>query len=136
LLAALATKKSKSSVAHDSLKVTTQTPLTALPSDDDTIQNKENEKGESDCIFNDDYKGLTFDWLAEVGKRDFVWRKDLHQALIAAGHDTIYVSKGGCEHFVFLVELRLGEDHHTIADSTFWISTALSLASEFGLEHY
>jgi hypothetical protein len=116
---------------------TTETTLKADKQiEEDTTQKSKNEEEESDCVFNSDYKGLTTDWLTKVGKTNFVWRTDLDQASIAMGQDTIYVSKGGCEQMGLLVELRLNNDGHTIADSTFWLSKALTLATEFGLTHY
>lgn len=90
----------------------------------------------NDCVFNSDYKGLTTEWLTKIGKNDFNWRADLNQAFIPLEQDTIYLAKGGCEHFGVVLELRLGDDNHTITDSAFWMNKALSLATEFGLEHY
>jgi hypothetical protein len=98
----------------------------------DTVQNQEDD----DCVFNDDYKGLTTKWLAEVGKTDFVWREDLEQAVIAMGMDTIFVLQGGCSHFGFLVELRLSDDRHTLSDTAFWLTKAQGLAKDFDFEHY
>lgn len=120
----------------DTISTTTEIPLTANREiEQDTLKKEENEE-ESGCVFNNDYKGLTTDWLTKVGKTNFEWRADLDQASIAIGQDTIYVSKGGCDHLGLLVELRLHDDNHTIADSTFWLNKALTLATEFGLTHY
>ena len=91
---------------------------------------------EFDCVFNNDYKGLTTDWLAELNIKDFIWRSDLEQALIAKKQDTLFVSQGGCVHFGFLVELKLTNDKHAIGDSIFWINKALELAKEFKMDHY
>jgi hypothetical protein len=91
---------------------------------------------ENDCTFNNDYKGLTTEWLKELGKADFVWNAKSNQAVIYSGQDTISVSKGGCVHFGILVELRLANDLHTINDTEYWVKKALFLATEFDLKHY
>ena len=48
---------------------------------------------ENDCTFNNDYKGLTTEWLAELGKTDFVWNAKSNQAEIHSGKDTLVVSE-------------------------------------------
>ncbi|MEZ4945658.1 MAG: hypothetical protein R2804_09030 [Cyclobacteriaceae bacterium] len=100
-------------------------------------QNEETlDTSESDCVFNNDYEGLTTDWLAELNIKDFIWRVDLEQALIPKKLDTVFVSQGGCVHFGFLVELKMMNDEHAIGDSSFWVNKAYELAKEFKLEHY
>jgi hypothetical protein len=47
---------------------------------------------EGDCVFNDDYKGLTSDWLAELKIKNFIWRDDLKQALVSKGQDTVFMA--------------------------------------------
>jgi len=94
------------------------------------------EEVENDCPFNNDYKGLTTEWLVKLGKTDFVWNEKSNQAEIYSGQDTIFVSKGGCVHFGILIELRLGNDKHTINDSEYWLKKALVLATEFEFNHY
>jgi len=71
-------------------------------------------QSENDCTFNNDYKGLTTDWLSELGKTNFIWNAKTNQAEIQSGQDTIVISKGGCIHFNTLVELRLGNNTHTL----------------------
>ena len=91
---------------------------------------------ENDCTFNNDYKGLTTDWLYELGKTDFIWNAKTNQAEIQNGQDTIVVSKGGCAHFNTLVELRLGNNTHTLKETEYWLKKALYLATEFDLKYY
>lgn len=95
-----------------------------------------NPDSEDDCVFNNDYKGLTSDWLTELKIKDFIWRDDLKQALILKGQDTVFVSKGGCTHSGLSVEWKLMNDNHSISDSTFWITKALDLAIEYQMDHY
>jgi hypothetical protein len=91
---------------------------------------------EDNCVFNEDYKGLTTEWLKELGIEDFIWRDDLEQALIPKEQDTVFVSQGGCTHFSFLVEIKLTDDQHLLNDSSFFVQEALTLAREFKMEHY
>ena len=93
-------------------------------------------QSENDCTFNNDYKGLTTDWLSELGKTNFIWNAKTNQAEIQSGQDTIVISKGGCIHFNTLVELRLGNNTHTLKDTEYWLKKALYLATEFDLKHY
>lgn len=114
----------------DSLKVSTdnslrdQMPYDSLPIDD------------NECVFNNDFKGLTTEWLNELEITDFVWREDLHGALIPKGQDSIFISQGGCAHFGTLVELRIRSKTPDISDSTFWMSKALELADNYKLNDY
>jgi len=129
ILSSCSSKKDKTAVTIDATKL----PGQGTP---EQVKDSNRSEPETDCVFNDDYKGLTTEWLAKIGKTNYSWSKDLNQASIAIGSDTIYLSKGGCAHFGVLVELRLGKDEHTINDSSFWLDKALQLASEFELTHY
>ncbi len=91
---------------------------------------------EIECVFNNDYEGLTTEWLTELGKTDFVWNEKSNQAEIHSGQNTVLVSKGGCVHFGISVELIINNDSHTIEDSEYWLNKALTLAKEFNFKHY
>lgn len=91
---------------------------------------------EENCVFNEDYKGLTTEWLKELGIEDFIWKDDLKQALIPKGRDTVFISQGGCTHFGYLVEIKLTDDQHFLNDSSFFVQKALALAREFKMDHY
>ncbi|MBX2900059.1 MAG: hypothetical protein KF775_10425 [Cyclobacteriaceae bacterium] len=115
----------------------TKTNELAIDSTNDTLLNKQPVKDlESDCVFNNDYKGLTADWLSELSITHFEWDDNLKQAQIARGQDTVFVSKGGCTHMNFLVGIQLAQDTHLLSDSTFFVSKALELATEFKLEQF
>jgi hypothetical protein len=109
---------------------------TAIAHHETQVPNGETTDSENDCIFNNDYKGLTTKWLNELEITDFIWRADLEQALIPKGQDTVFLSKGGCHHFGISVEMKFATDNHALADSTFWINSALEIANEYKLEHY
>ncbi len=94
------------------------------------------EEVENDCVFDNNYKSLTTEWLVDLGKTEFVWNEDTNQAEIYSKKDTVFISKGGCTHFNVVVELRLSNDSHTISDSEYWLNKALTLATEFDLKHY
>jgi hypothetical protein len=89
-----------------------------------------------DCVFNNDYKELTIEWLNELKIKDYIWRDDLKQALVPKGQDTVFVSKGGCNHLGLLVELKLTNDNHTLTDSTYWIEKSLNISIEYQMDHY
>lgn len=119
------THQNKSIETLDTLKTTTE-PTSGT--------NAETE--EEDCVFNNDYKGLTSEWLKELKIKDFIWRDDQKQALVPSGQDTVFFSKGGCTHSVLLVELKLTNDHHALTDSTYWVEKALALSALYHMNHY
>lgn len=88
------------------------------------------------CAFNNDFKGLTTAWLKELRISDFIWREDLHGALIPHGLDTVFISQGGCNHFGISVDLWMRTPAPDITDSTFWISKALELADKYQMTDY
>lgn len=103
------------------------------------VQDKDstaNSDLDEDCVFNNDYQGLTTSWLTELEIKDFIWRDDLKQALIPKGQDTVFISKGGCDHAGLLVELKLTNDNHPITDSTYWVKRALDISVEYQMDHY
>jgi hypothetical protein len=100
------------------------------------ISDSTSDNVEEDCVFNNDYKGLTKDWLTQLKIRDFIWRDDLKQALIPKGQDTVFISKGGCTHLGLLVELKLTNDNHPLTDSVYWVNKALGIAFEYQMDHY
>ncbi|MEC7752465.1 MAG: hypothetical protein VYB44_00425 [Bacteroidota bacterium] len=90
----------------------------------------------SDCIFNDDYKSLTSEWLEDLSISDYIWKDELNGALIPNEKDTIFISKGGCNHFGYLVELRMYNDNLSLADSSTIISRASEIANRYRMDHY
>ena len=125
------TQQNKSTETTDTLNRTAEPTagrdITVNPTTD-----TENE----DCVFNNDYKGLTTDWLKELKIEAFIWRDDLKQALVPKGQDTVFLQQGGCTHSGFVVELKLTDDQHAIADSAYWITKALELSGEYQMDHY
>jgi hypothetical protein len=91
---------------------------------------------DEDCVFDNNFKGLTTKWLSELKITDFIWREDLHGALIPQGQDTVFVSQGGCGHFGISVEIWMRTSTPDITDSTFWISKALELADKYQMNDY
>lgn len=102
----------------------------------DSVDNTTSDSDEEDCVFNNDYKGLTTDWLTELKIKEFTWRDDLKRAIVAKGQDTIFFSKGGCTHSGLSIELKLTNDNHAITDSTYWIKKAFDLSIEYHMDHY
>jgi hypothetical protein len=102
----------------------------------DTTVNPTTNIEEEDCVFNNDYKGLTTDWLKELKIETIIWRDDLKQALVPKGQDTVFLQQGGCTHSGFVVEWKLTHDQHFITDSAYWITKALELSAEYQMDHY
>jgi hypothetical protein len=120
----------KSSKSIDSNKIDS----TPAKTESDSTMNKTEE--ESECVFNNDYKGLTTEWLKELGKPTFIWIEKLKSAAIPFKLDTIFISKGGCSHFGISVVLQIHNDVHALDDSIFWANRSLQLAKEFKMEFY
>lgn len=123
-------RQNKSSDTTDTIKLNTQAAKK------DTTVNSNSRTEENDCVFNNDYKGLTTSWLAELKITNFIWRSDLDQALIPRGQDTIFISQGGCVHFGIVAEIKLTNDTHSLNDSIFFVKRALQLATEFKMDQY
>jgi hypothetical protein len=102
----------------------------------DSTVNTETKSEEEDCVFNNDYKRLTSEWLAELRIKNFIWKDNIKAALVPKGQDTVFVSRGGCSHSGLSVELKLENDNHLITDSSYWIKKALDLAIEYQMKHY
>lgn len=90
----------------------------------------------SDCIFDNDYKGLTSEWLEELSISNYIWKDELNGALIPSEKDTIFISKGGCDHFDYLVEIRMYDNNHSSTDSLTIISKASEIANRYRMDHY
>ncbi len=128
LIGCSANKKTEEST--DSLGVISQNS-TRIPETHDASDIDDN-----DCVFNNDFKGLTTEWLSELNIVDFIWREDLHGALIPKGQDTTFLSRGGCHHFGTSVELWIRTKVPDISDSIFWVSKALELTDNYKLDDY
>jgi hypothetical protein len=130
----------KNTETADTLRTTekadTIIPTETAKEEKDIATNTSSDSDEEDCIFNNDYKGLTTNWLAELNIKDFIWRNDLKKALVSIGQDTVFFSKGGCTHSGLLVELKLTDDIHPITDSTYWINKVLELSMDYKMNHY
>jgi hypothetical protein len=127
------TAQEKGSQTADTLAA--RTPIRATDSVD-SIETPSNSGSDDDCVFNNDYKGLTTDWLKELKITEFIWRDDLKQALVQKGQDTVFLQQGGCTHSGFVVELKLTDDQHAITDSAYWITKSLELSREYQMDHY
>lgn len=90
---------------------------------------------DEDCVFNDDIKGVTLDWIDEIKASGFVWNPEKNMAIKLIGDDSIKLWKGGCNHFYIHTEWS-GPDTHNTTDSSYWISKALTIAEEYQLKDY
>lgn len=100
----------------------------------DTVLKTESET-ESDCVFDDDYKKITKEWLNEIGFKKYVWDEQNKQAILKYNNDTLIVRKGGCNHFVNSVQIRTNILPNKILDSIL-IKKITEIACKFKFENY
>ncbi len=72
----------------------------------------------SDCIFDDDYKKITAEWLGEVGVKKYTWDSKSNKATFLYNGDTLTAYKGGCNHFISSVEINTDLGKNQTLDST------------------
>jgi len=84
------TAQEKSNQTADTLAASTTIRAKDSADSIETTSTSEKES-DDDCVFNNDYKGLTTDWLKELKITEFVWRDDLKQALVPKGQDTVFL---------------------------------------------
>lgn len=103
----------------------------------DTIETEKENKLEnnSDCVFDDNYKKLTEDWLSEVGIKTYIWNSKINKATVIYEGDTLTLYKGGCNHFVSSVEIKTDIDPNKISDSTL-LRKINNVACKFKFENY
>ncbi len=88
------------------------------------------------CVFNNNYKQLTTEWLHKLGKTNFEWNTKKKQAILKWNDDIVFVSVGGCTHFTTSVLLQLQNDTHKLNDTAYWVKKAINLSKELRLNHY
>ncbi len=72
----------------------------------------------SDCIFEDDYKKVTEEWLNELEIEKYVWDSKTNKATVIYNGDTLTLYKGGCNHFISSVEIKTDIYQNKTLDST------------------
>lgn len=90
--------------------------------------------GQEDCIFNNDIKGLTEEWIAKSGGGlNFLWIKETNTFVAKiSDYESLELSKGGCNHFGVSLIYRTREEKD-FEDIDFWMSKALELSQQFSL---
>ncbi len=89
----------------------------------------------SDCIFDDNYKKITAEWLSEVGIKKYVWDSKINKATFIYNGDTLTVYKGGCYHFVSSVEIKTDLYQNKLLDSTLFAKIT-DIACKFKFNNY
>jgi hypothetical protein len=77
------TTQERNSQTADTLAA--KTPMGSRDSISSIETSTPEQSDDDDCVFNNDYKGLTIEWLKELNITEFVWRDDLKQALVPKG---------------------------------------------------
>lgn len=88
---------------------------------------------QEDCVFNDDYEGLTKDWIERSSTSyEFEWIEEANTALcFMNSKERIELQMGGCIHFNTSLIYR---SDRSIDDREFWLSKALELSQMFDLQ--
>lgn len=97
--------------------------------DDDELEN------DSDCVFDDNYKKITEEWLSELEIKKYVWDSKSNKATLIYNNDTLTVYKGGCDHFVSSVEIKTNIYPNKELDSTL-IRKINDVACKFKFNNY
>ncbi|GAA4280335.1 hypothetical protein [Gaetbulibacter aestuarii] len=95
-----------------------------------------NSQIENDCVFNNDFEGLTMEWLQELNQTHFIWNEIEQVAEKTVGEDSIKVSKGGCVHFGTEVEFVFGNNNNALDNTDYWLKKAIEIAKAFDLKWY
>ena len=89
-----------------------------IKSDTVSTTDKEELENESDCVFDDDYKKITEEWLSELEIKKYVWDSKTNKAIVIYNGDTIILYRGGCSHFISSVEIKTDIYPNKAIDST------------------
>lgn len=89
----------------------------------------------SDCIFDNDYKKVTEEWLNEIGIKKYVWDSKDNKAILVYNGDTLMLYRGGCYHFVSSVEIKTAVFPNKEIDSTL-LRKMNDVACKFRFDNY
>lgn len=102
---------------------------TVFKIDDEELENN------SDCVFDDNYKKITEEWLKELEIKKYVWDSKINKATLIYNGDTLTVYKGGCDHFISSVEIKTDIYPNKELDSTL-IRKINDIACKFKFDNY
>ncbi len=89
----------------------------------------------SDCVFDNDLKKNTVEWLTKLDLKEYFWDYELQVAKVLLSSDTAYLSRGGCYHFGLNFERKYFDTAYSIQDVNYWAKEAHSMAEKFGFEY-
>lgn len=89
----------------------------------------------SDCIFDDNYKKVTEDWLNEAKIKNYVWDSKINKAILIYNGDTLTFYRGGCNHFISSVEIKTDIYPNKELDSTL-LRKINDIACKFKFNNY
>ena len=92
-------------------------------------------KSQDDCVFNNDYQGLTKDWIEETGTNyKFVWVEELNSFVARLSNvEIISLSAGGCYSSGRTIKYQ-NTEIDSFDNIDFWMTMALKLAKEFQMD--
>lgn len=99
------------------------------------VKSREENKDDSDCVFENNPEELTQTWLREAGFKQFIWDKELKKAIVINDLDTLLVYKGGCNHLVNSLEIKMPKVYDDIFDYR-QMQKINDLACRFNFQNY
>ncbi|MDI9310140.1 MAG: hypothetical protein QM535_07990 [Limnohabitans sp.] len=89
----------------------------------------------SDCVFDDNYKKITKEWLNVADIKKYTWNSKINKATLIYEGDTLTLYKGGCNHFISSIEIKTGVYPNETLDSTL-IKKINNIACKFKFDNY
>jgi hypothetical protein len=89
----------------------------------------------SDCVFEDDYKKVTEDWLNDLEIKKYVWDPKTNKAIVIYNGDTLTLYRGGCNHFISSVEFKTAIYPNKTLDTTI-LRKIKEVACKFKFDNY
>ncbi|MGX7668771.1 hypothetical protein [Flavobacterium pedocola] len=120
---------SEKKTQKENIKIKNIKSDTVSKTDDDELEDN------SDCIFDDNYKKITEDWLNEVEIKKYVWDPENNKAIFVYNEDTLTLYRGGCNHFISSVEIKTEIYPNKALDSTL-LKKINDIACKFKFNNY
>ncbi len=92
---------------------------------------------QDDCVFNNDYEGLTTDWIERANTTyKFTWIEEENIAIARLSDDeSLQLQMGGCYHFTTSLIFRT-TNAVELDNEKFWLSKALELTKLFEVKFF
>lgn len=98
-------------------------------------ENEIEVENNSDCVFDDNYKKVTEEWLSELEIKNYIWDSKINKAIFIYEDDTLIISSGGCNHFMNSVEIKTDKYPNKDLDDAL-LKKINNIACKFKFENY